>query len=447
MKKYKRTKNIFSILLIISMSFVLTGCIGGGGEENDPPQETTGVVPTDRQVSLIWWNLFEPQENMQEVIDAYQAIHPNVTIEYSQKTIDDYKSNLDKVLTDGQAATTPDIFTVHNTWVPRYQNYTLTAPSEVIDYPTYQANFYPVVVSDGAYDGSIHSVPLGVDSLALIYNKKLLNDAGYTVPSSDWFELLEQAKAMTVADGQGNFTQAGLAMAAYENTQFWFGVFNLLLLQSDVTMVSEQSQAVFADDPATLEAVDYFQTYTDERVWDEDLKQDVALFLEGKLAMFFAPSWRLLDVITYVETYGLDVEYDVATVPQLSSLEESSIGWADYWMQMVSRDSTNYKVAWDFLNFASQPEQLRLSYNKASESRAFGQIYPRVDMKSELQSDPNLGPYLEEISHAQSWKMVDGDRVEAVFRSWLAENGSVEQAQSSLNQILNSSGYLTAGSN
>jgi len=380
------------------------------------------------------------------LIDAYQAKYPNITIEYSEKTLDDYQTSLEKVLTDSQPETTPDIFTVNSKSVARYQNYTLTSPSEVLDYATYQKNFYPVVVQDGAYDGSVHALPLGVDSIALVYNKKLLNDAGYTVPSTDWSELFEQAQNITKTSTNNSITTAGLALNADDNSQFWFEVFNLLMLQSKVDMTDELGEAVFADDAATAETVAYFDNYTKENVWNDTLKQDIALFLEGKLGMFFAPTWRLDEIITYNETYNLGLDLGVTNVPQLSSLEEDSVGWADYWMQMVALDSANYKVAWDFLNFASQPEQLRATYTKAAESRVFGQIYPRVDMQPELESNQYLEIYLSEINHAKSWEMVDQAQVKVAFQKWLSGNGSPESAQSSVNTILKTSGYLRSGS-
>ncbi|MBN1331671.1 extracellular solute-binding protein [Candidatus Dojkabacteria bacterium] len=432
-----------AVLFIVIIGILVILFLPGEGG-NETPQDNTGIVPTDRQITLIWWNLFEPQENVQPLIDAYQAKYPNVTIEYSEKTLDDYQTSLEKVLTDRQPETTPDIFTVNSKSVARYKNYSLPCPSEVLDYATYQENFYPVIVSDGAYDGSVHAIPLGIDSIALIYNKKLLNDAGYTVPSSDWSELLEQAQNITKSSNN-SITTAGLALNADDNSQFWFEVFNLLMLQSEVGMVDELGQAVFAEDSATSEAAQYFKNFEEENVWDDTLKQDIALFLEGKLGMFFAPAWRLDEVISYNQTYNLGLDIGVANVPQLSSLEEGSVGWADYWMQMVSLDSANYKVAWDFLNFATQPEQLRASYSKAAESRVFGQIYPRVDMGPELESNQYLEVYLAEIGQAGSWEMVDYLQVKEVFAEWLAGTGSAESAQTKVNTILSNSGYLRAG--
>lgn len=440
MFKKPKLKAIVALLLLASMGFVLTGCTSG---DEPTPNNNTSVVPSDQPITLIWWNLFEPQENVQPVIDAYQNLHPNVTIEYAQKEMPDYQSSLDKVLTDNIPESTPDIFTIHNTWMGRYSAYTLPAPTQVIDSATYKQSFYSVAANDLMVNDLPHAVPLGMDSIAIIYNKKLLKDKGYSAPSGDWTELLQQAKAMTITSGN-NITVSGLALAAEDDVESWFDVFNLLLMQSNVDMVNDSgTSAVFAQDEATKEAQTYFQSYTKQKIWNESLKQDVALFLEGKLAMFIAPSWRLLDIVSYNDEYNLGIDWGVAPMPQLSTLEGESSGWADYWAQTVALDSRNYKVAWDFLNFASQPEQLRLSYNKAVETRAFGQIYPRPDMKSELEENKYLSVYVDEVSHAKTWWMVDGGQVETAFKELLGANKSLDSVQTTVTNILVSKGRLS----
>jgi len=440
MSMKKKITTIISILLLVSMPFLLVGCMHNDDEET--PVGTTSVVPSDQQITLIWWNLFESQENVQPLIDAYQAIHPNVTIEYSEKSIEDYQVNLDKVLTDGQPATTPDIFTIHNTWVGRYESYLIAAPGEVIDAATYESSFYSVINSNLIMDGVPRAISLGVDSIALIYNKDLFSAKGYTTPSNDWAELFEQAKNLT-KETDGKYTTSGMSLGASDASEAWFDVFNLLLMQSDVQMLNTtEDAAIFADDAATVEAVDYFKSFESEGIWDESLKTDVALFLDGELAMLMAPSWRLLDIIAYNETYDLGIDYGIAAVPQLSSLESEKVGWVTYWAQGVSIDSQNYKVAWDFLNFATQPDQLRLEFEHNSQSRAYGQIYPRVGMKVELENDENLSVYLNEISTAKTWNMVDGAQVKETFAQWLSNELDADGAQTEVTGTVGGQGRL-----
>ncbi len=436
-------KKFLNIILILSISLFLTGCIGG--KKNEPTTEQDqGVVPKDRQITLIWWNLFEPQENVQPVIDAYKAKYPNVTIEYSQRDPSTYRDSLDKILTDGIPESTPDIFTIHNTEGGRYRNYTTTPPSQVIDFGTFQKNFYPVVVEDFAPDGNIKGIPLGIDSIAIIYNKKLMSAEGYSLPSDNWNQLFEQAKKLTKKDNNNTYTTVGLSLAADDDSEFWFDVFNLLLLQSNVSMLSQdRTEVLFGQDTATDESISYMSKYSTEGLWNSNLKKDIALFLEGKLAMYIAPSWRLLDIISYNDTYKLGLDVGIAPMPQLSTLENEKVGWSTYWAQTVSIDSKNSAVAWDFLNFASQQTQLRLMYDEASKKRAFGQIYPRPDMRSELENHQYLKVYNDEVNISKTWYMVDGTQVADIFLKMVTRSQQVNTSADQVSRIINQTGYLS----
>jgi ABC-type glycerol-3-phosphate transport system substrate-binding protein len=286
------------------------------------------------------------------------------------------------------------------------------------------------------------AIPLGMDSIALVYNKDLLQTKGYSTPSDDWGELFEQAKNLTLRTND-TITRPGISFGADDSTEFWFDVFNLLLMQSEVQMTnSTHDAAVFASDTAATEAVTYFKSYRQERVWSESFKKDIALFLDGKLPMLFIPSWRLLDIEYYNETYDLGLDYGIAPVPQLSSLEQDQAGWATYWLQGVSIDSQNYKVAWDFLNFATQEDQLRLLFEHQSESRAFGEMYPRMDMQDELTQNEFLAVYIEEVAMAKNWWMVDGNQVKDTFDDLLNGVTDIEGAEVKVSAILTAEGEL-----
>ena len=57
------------------------------------------------------------------------------------------------------------------------------------------------------------------------------------------------------------------------------------------------------------------------------------------------------------------------------------------------------------LKYLSTPEVLRKFYNDASQYRSFGEIYPRTDMASELQSNELVGAYVADAPLAKSWYM------------------------------------------
>ncbi|MBU1499847.1 hypothetical protein KKE48_03195, partial [Patescibacteria group bacterium] len=89
-------------------------------------------------------------------------------------------------------------------------------------------------------------------------------------------------------------------------------------------------------------------------------------------------------------------------VPQLPG---TNISWATYWLEGVSKKSTNADAAWEFVKYLSSREVLTKMYNIASKTRLFGEPYPRQDMASLLQADPFLGAILSQAISAQSWPL------------------------------------------
>ena len=98
-------------------------------------------------------------------------------------------------------------------------------------------------------------------------------------------------------------------------------------------------------------------------------------------------------------------------MPQLTGA--TTVNYASYWVQAVSKKSSNTKVAWDFLKFLSSREELTKLYSAQSKIRVFGEPYSRTDMANLLISDPNVGVFINAASTAGSWYLAsftaDGD--------------------------------------
>src|SRR3990172_7795202 len=213
------------IALVLTIVLMITACNQGG---NGTPTPT----PTPSKVVLIWWNMFEPKENVQPLIDKYEAEHTNVEIQYEQKGtstgVTGYKSELDAVITDTEPNNNPDIFTIHNTWAPKYDAFIVKAPASLI--PADDLNdFYPIIKQNFASNGVL-ALPINMDSIAMIYNKDKLVESGYTNLSDDWTQFQEQAKNLTKRDANNRIVSGGFSAGFPDNTEFMFELFNLLML-------------------------------------------------------------------------------------------------------------------------------------------------------------------------------------------------------------------------
>ena len=104
---------------------------------------------------------------MQPLFDAFRQKYPSVTIEYTKKNVENYEKDLVSALAAGNG---PDIFSIHNSWLPAYMDKITPAPTSTLNYTQYNNDFVDVAVSDFTKNGSVYGVPLSVDSLALYYN-------------------------------------------------------------------------------------------------------------------------------------------------------------------------------------------------------------------------------------------------------------------------------------
>jgi hypothetical protein len=142
-------------------------------------------------------------------------LYPNVTIEVSNQSWDDYWTKLTVNVPAGQG---PALWHMHTSKLTEFCDGGLMdpMPSTVADQDFLNSHW--VAFSEGAMDcptgvvGSRNFLPMGTMMPLLYINKKLWVEAGLTdndVPKS-WEDLRNVAKALTKTDSAGRVIQAGL---------------------------------------------------------------------------------------------------------------------------------------------------------------------------------------------------------------------------------------------
>lgn len=383
---------------------------------------------TQEQITLTWWVLWEDAEDLQVLADLYQQEHPNVTINIETQIVDQYRDKTLTQISDNLPTTGPDILRIHNTWLPLFEDYLSPLPSSVMSTSEYASTFYNTAVLDfTGSDGQIYAIPLMYDGLGVYYNKDLLKKAGYTIPEDTWDDFRAQAQELTQYYLDGSIKIAGAGIGTGDNVDFAFETASLLMLQEGATVVGVNGKTNFAADSETkvAKALKFYTEFsTKYKVWDRSLPRDITMFAEGRLAMMFAPSWRVFDINTALESAGATLDFDIAPVPQQPTEEGVSVNWSDYWAEAVSSESANKDIAWDFLAFISQKEPLKAFYQRCSEDRAFGEIYPRQDLADEIITDEYVGAYVKMATTARNWRMVDNEKVGDEFVSLIEKISS-----------------------
>jgi multiple sugar transport system substrate-binding protein len=376
-------------------------------------------------VEITWWTLWEDVEDLQVLADAYTVQNPNVRINIEPQEVESqYRDKVLERINDGSLDDDPDIFRIHNTWLPLFEDYLTPVPSNVMTEDEYATTFYDTAVSDFEGLRGLYAIPLMYDGLGVYYNKDLLEDAGYAVPAETWDDFLTQARTLTQYDEDGNIEIAGAGIGTAENIDFSFDIASLLMLQEGASIVDSTGKTTFSTDTEkrAAKALKYYTDFaTRYEVWDRTLPRDITMFTEGRLAMMFAPSWRVFDINNALEGAGATLDYDIAPVPQQPTVEETEVNWSTYWAEAVPSESENQEIAWDFLKFVTEQEQLQLFYEKCNESREFGEIYPRQDMADDLLSEKYVGAYIKMAQTSRSWRMADVDVVSKEFKDLIED--------------------------
>ncbi len=351
-------------------------------------------------VTLTWWGLWEADTIAKPLIDQYQAAHPNVKINYLFQSQHEYRERLQNALSQG---TGPDIFRIHNSWVPMFKADLAPIPAEIYSATTFESTFYPTTKVDLRVGSNYVAVPLEIDGLGLFVNQDLLSQAGKSVPQS-WEELRQTAIDLSVCDTPDGKCKpgsrvlvAGAAMGTADNVDHWQDIVATLLLQNNVDLNAPSGKA--AED-----VLEFYTVFTrTDGVWNSTMPNSTTAFANGKLALYFGPSWRVFDMLAINPSLKFKV-YPVPQLPLDPARGEKPITWASYWAESVNAKSAHTKEAWEFVGWLSSQDTLQKYYQQAVASgRKFGEPYSRQDMASLLQSDPYVGAYISQAPVAKSW--------------------------------------------
>lgn len=351
-----------------------------------------GLVPGGRDREIVWWGLWEDQEIVAPLIEEYQAQNPGVVINYVRQQKEDYRERLVSAIARGDG---PDMFRIHNTWVPTFASELSVAPQSVITPQEFEETFYPVMANDLIGPMGVLGVPLMYDGLTMFINEDIFATYGATIPRT-WSEVRDTAKALTVKDDRGVITQAGAALGTTSNVDHWQEIVALLMIQNG----ADPSKPGEADGRGE-QALRFYKQYAQvDQVWDDTLPTSTIAFASGRLAMYFAPSWRIFEI----EEVGPNFSYRSEPVPQLPRPDgtASDTTYATYWFEGVSSTSDSAEEAWRFLKFLSQRESLEKLYTNSSRVRLFGEPYPRADMRDRIASDPIVGGVIRLAPGARS---------------------------------------------
>lgn len=406
-------------ILFLLMAFILGS--GFGCKTTDKATQAAS-----KPITLTYWRVFDGPDAFDDIITQYKVIHPNINIVYKKLRLDEYENELLNALAEDRG---PDIFSIHNTWMKKYQTKLIPMPDAItmvylstqgtikkevvselkttksISLKELKDKFVDVVGRDVILDdGKVYGLPLSVDTLAMYYNKDLFNLAGISKVPAYWNEeFIQDIKKLTKQNVEKEIVQSGVALGGSTNINRYSDILAVLMMQSGATMMNERGQVTFnAATPSTnyTPGVDALRFYTDfadqakeSYTWNSDQPNSLEMFMGGNLAIMLSYSYDL----ETIKAQAPKLNFSIAKLPQIEGNPPTNINMANYWVEVVSKKSKNPNEAWDFVQFMTKEDQAKTYLTKTKRPTALRSLV------ATQKEDDEIGIFADQVLTAKSW--------------------------------------------
>lgn len=138
------------------------------------------ALAADNQLIVAWWGNQTRNERTQSVLDLYQTLNPDISIDPQFVAWSDYWN---KLATASAGHTLPDVIQMDYQYLVQYvsNNLLIDLNPYVADGTLDISGINAGIITSGSVDGGLYAVCLGVNAPALLYNKTLLDANGLAV--------------------------------------------------------------------------------------------------------------------------------------------------------------------------------------------------------------------------------------------------------------------------
>lgn len=322
-------------------------------EQNTASEISQTAASDDEPITLrfAWWGGDERNAATLEVIEQFEALHPNVTIEAEYGGNDGYHDKLATQLASGTAA---DIVQVDPETFPQY----VSTGDYFVDYmdysnmdlSTFDENYISLEIN-GRYDGKQLGLPTGISGAGILVNQDLADEIGIDFTQAyTWDDLLEMGRKVREYD------DSMYLLCANKEYIVNLIVFNYGKQLCGSTLFDKETGELNITEEQMAELMQYVKKLYDEGVvapasyqaaYGGDNLQSDANWIAGKY----------VSALTYISTIDVMVaandsaNYSMSQLPMLSGCTEK--GWASNTPQVmaVTKTCEHPEMAVEFMNY------------------------------------------------------------------------------------------------
>lgn len=439
-------KSIYFLVLAVMVASLAIAACQSAATPTAAPAEATAAQSSDAQaavaateeepVSLVIWEQSADWRiaALKLTINAFQTLHPNVTIKVESFPYVEYQTKINTAL---KAGTAPDMIMDIGQWAVPAINAGLLAeiPSDVLSVETLTSDYYAGPANEAIVNGKVYMVPstITMGSGGLIYNEDLLKEAGIATPPkfATWEEFMEAAQKCTKFDADGKMTQAGFSAHGVLES---FHLMAYVLQEGD--KIIEDGKIAF-DNDAGLAALQVYQDiFTKYKVDSPDFVGGLDGFPQGRVCMMDIGAWA--GAAAKTQNSALNIGY-ADPLPSVNSANPTYSQMDTAWQVVVPASSKNLDTVWEFLKFYTTQSQYiaRTAFD--------GELPPLKSAAMTLKDDPTMHAYVASADYSvYSGYKVDRDKFnntvmsyeEQMARGQLTAQEALDQMTVDLNAIL-----------
>ncbi|MTE18765.1 extracellular solute-binding protein [Streptomyces sp. TRM43335] len=332
-------RGIGTTALVAAIALAAGAC--GGSDDGDGKKNAGGELSG----TVEFWDTSGDAEKdfFKKVAEEFEKEHPGVEVKYVNVPFGEASNKFKNAAGGGAGA--PDVMRTEVAWVADFASLGYLAPLDDTVAVDGKDDFLPQAWGSTQYEGKTYAVPQVIDTLALFYNKELLEKAGVEVPKS--FEDIENST--------GKFEKEGVTPFYLRGDDPYFVL--PFLYGEGGDMLDADTKKITIDDEPGVRAFEVMKDLVDSEAaitdttdgWENMQKA----FKDGKVAMMLNGPWAIEDTLAGRQFKGREDNLGVAAVPAGSAGQGSPQGGHNY---SVYAGSDNLDASYEFVKYMSSAE-------------------------------------------------------------------------------------------
>ncbi|MEW9700589.1 extracellular solute-binding protein [Paenibacillus sp. SI8] len=316
-------------ILCLSLGMICTAC---------------SSQPKVGPISLTFMSTYEGKEAefVKARIARFEESHPNIKVNVTDVNFG-AASNVFKTALLGDQPL--DAMRSDNSWVPEFADLNLLHPLDDMITESDRTDFNATVMRSVQSGGKVYGMPSVMEAPALLYNKRILQEGGFSNPPQTMDELLAMAKKLTNKNRYGIFL----------SDDSYFALPYIWAFGGGTITDDKQVQITSAD---SLQGLQFMLTLKQEKVtqpypdFNDAYNKMMLDFKEGRSAMIINGPWAVADLLSGSEFKDAG-NLGIAAIPKGPKGQGSPAGGHSL---VISKYSKYPKETYELISYLTSTE-------------------------------------------------------------------------------------------